>query len=151
MFVLFFLLFVLEENKQTNKNKKKFCLRQVTCKPFTERLEETGRRAACRQAAPPAAEAAWRAWRARAALATAPGRAGYPKAVWTDFWGEFLRSGRPRWPGKAFKNVGREGPHLFEGLPGPPGGRPDLKDAPRKSGQTAFRYPAREGGPGETP
>ncbi len=60
--------------------------------------------------------------------------------------------------------MGGEAPHLFEGLPGPPGParpqkrtpktRPDLKNAPpqirrdfkntpKKSGQTAFRYPGR--------
>ncbi len=31
---------------------------------------------------------------------------GYLKAVWPEFLGTFLRSGRPRGPGKAFKNVG---------------------------------------------
>ena len=35
--------------------------------------------------------------------------------------GEFLRSGRPRGPGKVFKKVGSEAPHILEGLPGPPG------------------------------
>ena len=46
---------------------------------------------------------------------------GYLKAIWLDFWGAFLKSGRPRGPWKAFKNVGGDAPHLFEGLPGPPG------------------------------
>ncbi len=32
-------------------------------------------------------------------------RAGYLKAVWPDFLGAFLRSGRPRGPGKALKSV----------------------------------------------
>ncbi len=47
---------------------------------------------------------------------------GYPKPVWPSFcWGAFLRSGRPRGPGKAFKSVGAFAPHIFEGFPGPPG------------------------------
>ncbi len=46
---------------------------------------------------------------------------GYLKAIWPDLLGELLRSGRPRGPGKAFKNVGGEAPHLFEGFPRPPG------------------------------
>jgi hypothetical protein len=37
------------------------------------------------------------------------------------FWGAFLRSERPRGPGKALQKVGGCAPHLFEGLPGPPG------------------------------
>ncbi len=36
-------------------------------------------------------------------------------------WVAFLRFDRPRGPGKAPKNVGGEAPHIFEGLPGPPG------------------------------
>ncbi len=36
-------------------------------------------------------------------------------------WDAFLRSRRPRGPGKAFKKVWGEAPHIFEGLPGPPG------------------------------
>ncbi len=35
---------------------------------------------------------------------------GYLKAVWPGFWGAFLRSGRPRGPGKALQNVGATGP-----------------------------------------
>jgi hypothetical protein len=46
---------------------------------------------------------------------------GYLKAVWPDLLGAILRSGRPRGPGKAFKNVGGFAPHIMEGLPGPPG------------------------------
>ncbi len=42
-----------------------------------------------------------------------------------------MRSGRPRGPGSAFKNVGVEAPHIFEGSPGPRG-RPDLKKAPKQ-------------------
>ena len=57
-------------------------------------------------------------------------------------WGAFLRSGRPRRPGKALKNVGGFAPHMFEGLPGPPGPARPQKRTPKKSGQTAFRYPA---------
>ncbi len=45
----------------------------------------------------------------------------YLKAVWPDFLGALLRSGRPRGPGKAFTNAGCFAPNLFEGLPGPLG------------------------------
>ncbi len=55
--------------------------------------------------------------------------------------GAFLRSSRPRGPGKAFKNVGGEAPHIYEGLPGLPGPA-RLQKCTRKSGQTAFRHPA---------
>ncbi len=53
-------------------------------------------------------------------------------------------------PGKAFKNVGGEAPHIFEGpqaphifegLPGPPGPARPQKRSQKRSGQTAFRYP----------
>ncbi len=37
------------------------------------------------------------------------------------FWGVFLRSGRPRGPGKAFKKVGRSAPRFFGWLPRAPG------------------------------
>ncbi len=37
------------------------------------------------------------------------------------YWGAGFRSGRPREPGKAFKNVGGFASRRFEGLPGPPG------------------------------
>ncbi len=37
------------------------------------------------------------------------------------FGGAFLRSGRPRGPGKAFKKVEGFRPHRFEGFCGPPG------------------------------
>ncbi len=67
---------------------------------------------------------------------------GYLKAVWPGFWGAFLKSGRPRGPGKALKNVRGFAPHILEGFPGPPGPA-RLKKTPQKSGQTAFRYPAR--------
>ncbi len=52
-----------------------------------------------------------------------------------------MRSGRFRGPGKRSKKVGGVAPHICEGFPGPPGprGRPDLKNAPPKSGQTASR------------
>ena len=53
----------------------------------------------------------------------------------------FLRSGRPRGPGKPFQNVGGFAPHIFEGLPGPPGAGQTSKTHPNKSGQTAFKYP----------
>ncbi len=46
---------------------------------------------------------------------------GYLKAVWTDFWGAFLRSGRPRGLGKAFQKIGGFAPHICEGFSGPPG------------------------------
>jgi hypothetical protein len=58
--------------------------------------------------------------------------------------GAFLRSGRPRGPGKAFKNVGVFAPHLLEGFPRPPGParpqkctlkiRPDCLRVPRIRG-----------------
>ena len=51
----------------------------------------------------------------------ASGWPGYLKAVWPDFGGAFLRSGRPRGTRKAFKSVGGFAPHLFEVFPGPPG------------------------------
>ncbi len=35
--------------------------------------------------------------------------------------GAFLRSGRLRGPGEAFKNAGGFAPYLFEDFPGPPG------------------------------
>jgi hypothetical protein len=59
------------------------------------------------------------------------------------FWGACLRSGRPRRPGKVFKKVGCEAPHLFEGLPGPPGPARLQKRSQKTPGQTASRYPAR--------
>ena len=65
---------------------------------------------------------------------------GYLKAVWPNLLGAFLKSGRPRRPGKAFKNVGGEAATFLKASPGPRG-RPDLKNAPNKFGQTAFRYP----------
>ncbi len=41
-----------------------------------------------------------------------------------------MKSGRPRGPGRAFKNVGGFAPHIFERFPGLPG--PDtLKNAPK--------------------
>ncbi len=52
-----------------------------------------------------------------------------------------MRSGRPRGPGQAPKLVGGVAPHLSEGLPGPPVPARPQKDTPKKSGQTAFRYP----------
>jgi hypothetical protein len=52
-----------------------------------------------------------------------------------------LRSGRPRGPGKALKNVGGFASHNFEGFPGPPGPARPQKRTPKKPGQTAFRYP----------
>ncbi len=36
-------------------------------------------------------------------------RAGYLKAVWPDLWGAFLRSRRPRGPGKAFNKMVTKG------------------------------------------
>ncbi len=52
----------------------------------------------------------------------------------------FLKSGRPRGPGKAFQNVGGEAPHILEGLPGPGPARPQ-KRSPEKPDKTVFRYP----------
>ncbi len=65
--------------------------------------------------------------------------AGYLKAVLPDFLGCVFEVW-PMGPGKALKHVRGEAPHLFEG----PRGRPDLKDEPPKSGQTAYRYPHRD-------
>ncbi len=55
--------------------------------------------------------------------------AGYMEAVWPDFLGKFLRSGRPRGPGKAFKSLGANPPKDLKASPGPRGG-PDFKKAP---------------------
>ncbi len=44
---------------------------------------------------------------------------GYLKAIWPDFGGAFLRSGRPRGPGIAFKNVGASPPTFLKAFPGP--------------------------------
>ena len=41
--------------------------------------------------------------------------------IWPDFLGLMGGSGGPRGPGKALKNAGAVGPHIFEGFPGPPG------------------------------
>ncbi len=71
---------------------------------------------------------------------------GYLKAVWPDFWGAFLKSGRPRGPGKAFRSVGVEAPHIFEGLLGPPRGRPDFKNAPNKIRPDCLQVPILWGG-----
>jgi hypothetical protein len=58
--------------------------------------------------------------------------------------GAFLMSGRPRGTGTALKNVGAKPPTFLQAFPGSRG-RPDFKNAPQKSGQTAFRYPAGQG------
>ncbi len=45
-----------------------------------------------------------------------------PEGNLAGFWGgALLKSGRPRGPGKAFKNVEGFAPHIFEGFPGSPG------------------------------
>ena len=49
-----------------------------------------------------------------------------------------LRSGRCRGPGKPSEREGCFAPHNFESFPVP---RPDLKNVPPKTGQTAFKYP----------
>ncbi len=41
--------------------------------------------------------------------------------------GAFLRSGRPRGPGKAFKNAEGEAPNIFEGFPGLPEAVPNCR------------------------
>jgi hypothetical protein len=51
-----------------------------------------------------------------------------------DFWVSWGGSGGHRGPGKALKNVGADGPHNFEGFPGPRG-PPDLPHETQKSGQ----------------
>ncbi len=65
--------------------------------------------------------------------------------------GPFLTSGRPRGPGKAFKNVGGDFPHIFEGVPDPPGASQTSKTHPKTSGQSAFRNPALRSGQGPGP
>ncbi len=67
--------------------------------------------------------------------------AGYLKAVWPDFVGAFLRSGRPRGPGKAFQNVGGEAPTDLKASPGPRG-RPDLKNAAKKIRPDCLQVPS---------
>jgi len=49
-----------------------------------------------------------------------------------------LRSGRCRGPGKPSEREGCFAPHNFESFPVP---RPDLKNVPPKTCQTAFKYP----------
>ncbi len=46
---------------------------------------------------------------------------GYLKAIWPDLLGAFLKSGRPRAPGKARKKVGGFAPQILAGRPGPRG------------------------------
>ncbi len=53
-----------------------------------------------------------------------------------------MKSGRPRGPGKAFKNVGGEVPHILR-VSRAPGAGQTSKRHTNKSGQTAFRYPER--------
>jgi hypothetical protein len=63
------------------------------------------------------------------------------KAVWPDFWGAFLKTGRPRGPGKTFRNVGGEAPHISEGLSGLPGPARPQKRTPTIRPDFAFMYP----------
>ncbi len=58
---------------------------------------------------------------------------GYIKAVWPHFLAAFLRSGRPRGPGKALQNMGGFAPHMFEDFPGPPGPARPQKRSPTNS------------------
>ncbi len=53
-----------------------------------------------------------------------------------------MKSGRPRGPGKAHKNVGGFAPHIFARLSRAPGAGQASKTHLTKSGQTAFRDPA---------
>ncbi len=57
--------------------------------------------------------------------------------------GCFLRSGRPRGPGKTLKKVGGFAPHILKAFPGPRG-RPDLKNATRKNRPGCLQVPKRE-------
>jgi hypothetical protein len=67
--------------------------------------------------------------------------AGYLKAVWPGFGGErFLGMAGPGGPGRRSKRWGVKPPTSVKVFPGPRG-RPDLKNAPKHSGQIAFRYP----------
>ena len=68
-------------------------------------------------------------------------RTGYLKAVWPGFLGAFLRSGLPRGPGKALRNVGAKPPTFLKAFPGPRG-RPDLKIAPKKTWPDCFQVPS---------
>ncbi len=61
------------------------------------------------------------------------------KAVWPFFLSESLKSG-PGGPGKPSKMWVAKPPTFLRAFPGPRG-RPDLKNAPKKTGQTAFKYP----------
>ncbi len=68
------------------------------------------------------------------------GLAGYLKAVWPDFWGVF-----EVWPAPGARESSQKcgvlrPPTFLKTFPGPRG-RPDLKNAPQKSGQTAVKYP----------
>jgi hypothetical protein len=56
------------------------------------------------------------------------------------FWVSWGESGGPRGPGKAFKNVGADGPHIFEGPRGPP-------DPPRETQKIRPDLKIRSGGP----
>ncbi len=64
---------------------------------------------------------------------------GWVPAVWPGF----LKSGRPRGPWNVFKSVGGLRTHIFEGFPGPPEPARPQKRTPKKTGQTAFRYPVK--------
>ncbi len=67
--------------------------------------------------------------------------AGYLKAIWPGFLGCIFEVWQAPGARESLnKNVGGEAPHILKAFPGPRG-RPDLKNAPQKSGQTAFRYP----------
>ncbi len=61
-----------------------------------------------------------------------------PEGSLAGFLGAFLRSGRPRGPGKAFKSVGGFASDISEGFPGPPGpARPQ-----KRNPQTPARLPS---------
>ncbi len=68
-----------------------------------------------------------------------PGKPGHTTGYLPDLGDAFLKSGRPRGPGKALKIVGGEAPHILEGLPGPPGPARPQKRTQQKNGHTAQR------------
>ncbi len=71
-----------------------------------------------------------------------------PEGSLAVFGGAFLRSRRPRGPGKALQNAGGEAPHIFEGLPGPPGPARPQKRTTQKIRPRCLQVPRRACGPG---
>ncbi len=57
------------------------------------------------------------------------------------FWVPGGGSGGPQGPGKAFQNVGADGPHIFEGFPGAP------QTTPHETHKSRPDFKVRSGGP----